>query len=1070
MADVKCPMCGKPNPDDLDTCQFCDARLKPLIHPSPDDRAPLRPGDAPTKKDTAEFEGAGYRERLAGQGPIAPGDVPTKKDTSELERALPAWLRQARNPDRPLDLDSGEAKPDEGPAPASEGGPASSSGLPDWLADLAAGKESKVDTGELLSGLASEDESEVPGWLTDLRGEDDTSAFGAAPEPEDSLAHAESDDWLSRLSGESAQGEAPRSDWFESPADQPQPKDEEKEGPIDWLDQLKPETGKEEGPAPEPGLPSQAGGPEEEIPVEEAAPDWLKDLQAETPEAAPAEEGELPSWISGLAGEEAPVSPEPAEEAPSAPAFEAEIPAEEGELPSWISGLAGEEAPVPPEPAEEAAPDWLKDLQAETPEAAPAEEGELPSWLSGLAGEEAPVSPEPAEEIPPAPAFDAETPAEEGELPSWLSGLVDEASLEEAPSTPQPEAGLPAEEGRPDWLSSLQAEVGSAEEVKPPVEEQPSPLEDMPDWFETLRAESAAQEPAPEKDELPPWLGGLESAVPSEELPAVPAFETDVPPAAETPDWLSSLKFEAPEDLAPEGGPPAQETGKPAPKSTPAFNTGSLGDLSEERTPDWLTNLQSPETPELGQPAEVREEAGEELPPWLGSLEAESAAAEEASPSPFTPEEGEEVESLPPWLSQAAAETEESPALGAADVFAAGVPDWLASVRPADEERPAEAAVPAGEDLRPADLPNWVQAMRPVEDAIAEAASALESERTEMEQHGPLAGIAGILPAGMLPTGVSRSSASRLQVTNTQQVNVGILEAVLGAESRPREVKRVRAVSSLRVLRWLVTAVLVLTVGLSAGLGSASTPTFSIPPEALLTVRNWVDGADLSAAPVLLVFDYEAALSSELEAAAAPVLDHLAIHGAKLATVSTSPTGPALADRQMRTLQATHTYQAGQNYVNLGYLPGGPAGILAFAQRPASAGGEAAWETPVLADTRELREFAGIFVITDSVETGQQWVEQTTGTRGPAQLFLIVSAQAEPMLYPYYQSGQVNGMVSGLAGGASYEANLNRPGPARRYWDAFSLGLLVSAMLIVLGTGWSLVSAWVSRPDKDEAK
>ena len=942
MAEVKCPMCGKPNPDDRDTCQFCDARLKPLIHPSPDDRAPLQPGDAPVKKDTSEFEGSGYRERLAKQGPIAPGDVPTKKDTSELERALPAWLRQARNPDRPLDLDPGEAKPDEGPASVSEGGPASSSGLPDWLADLASGKESKADTGKLLSGLASQtgDEDEVPGWLTDLRGEDDTAAFGTAPEPEDSLPQAESDDWLSRLSGDTA--------------------------------------AQEESPQP----PFEAGPP-----AEEAAPDWLASLQAGQSEA--------------------------------------ESPPEAGELPSWLSGLV----------------------------------------------DEPPVE-EPAKEEPPAPAYEVESPAEAGELPSWLSGLVEETSFEEAPSTPQPEAELPAEEGRPDWLSSLQAEVESAEKGNPPTKEQPSPLEDMPDWFDTLRAENAAQEPAPEEG-LPSWLGGLESAAPSEELPATPAFETDVPPAEETPDWLSSLKFEAPQDLAPEGEPPDRETGKP----TPAFNTGSLGDLSEELTPDWLSNLQTPGTPDAEEQAEVREGAGEEIPSWLSGLEAESAAAEEESPSPFTAEDTEKAEPLPPWLSKATAETErdgeDGQPLGTADVFAAGVPDWLSAVRPGDEEPSAETAAPAApgdEDLRPADLPNWVQAMRPVEDAIAEAASALESERPEMEQHGPLAGIAGILPAGALPTGASRSNASRLQVTNTQQVNVGILEAVLNAEARPREVKRAQGIASLRALRWLVALILVVTVGLSVGMGSASTPTFSIPSEELLRVRTWVDAADLSAAPVLLVFDYEAALASELEAAAAPVLDHLAIHGAKLATLSTSPTGPALAERQMRILQAAHTYQPGQNYVNLGYLPGGPAGILAFAQRPASAGGEAAWGTPVLAATRELTEFAAIFIITDSVETGQQWIEQTTARRGSAQLFLIVSAQAEPMLRPYYQSGQVSGMVSGLAGGASYEANLNRPGSARRYWDAFSLGLLVSVILIVLGAGWSLVSTWMSRPGKDEAE
>ncbi len=35
MADVRCPMCGKPNPEELELCQFCQARIKPLEGRSP---------------------------------------------------------------------------------------------------------------------------------------------------------------------------------------------------------------------------------------------------------------------------------------------------------------------------------------------------------------------------------------------------------------------------------------------------------------------------------------------------------------------------------------------------------------------------------------------------------------------------------------------------------------------------------------------------------------------------------------------------------------------------------------------------------------------------------------------------------------------------------------------------------------------------------------------------------------------------------------------------------------------------------------------------------------------------
>jgi hypothetical protein len=75
----------------------------------------------------------------------------------------------------------------------------------------------------------------------------------------------------------------------------------------------------------------------------------------------------------------------------------------------------------------------------------------------------------------------------------------------------------------------------------------------------------------------------------------------------------------------------------------------------------------------------------------------------------------------------------------------------------------------------------------------------------------------------------------------------------------------------------------------------------------------------------------------------------------------------------------------------------------------------------------------------------------------------VVSAQAEPMVRPYYESGQVQGMVTGLMGGVSYEKVNARPGLSTRYWDAFSFGIFFAELMIVVGGLWSLISAWLAR-------
>jgi hypothetical protein len=66
---------------------------------------------------------------------------------------------------------------------------------------------------------------------------------------------------------------------------------------------------------------------------------------------------------------------------------------------------------------------------------------------------------------------------------------------------------------------------------------------------------------------------------------------------------------------------------------------------------------------------------------------------------------------------------------------------------------------------------------------------------------------------------------------------------------------------------------------------------------------------------------------------------------------------------------------------------------------------------------------------------------------------MLVSAQAEPLVRPYYESTprQVQALVAGLPGGAAFESDSGYSGPARTAWDAFSLSLLVSVVIILVG-------------------
>jgi hypothetical protein len=215
-------------------------------------------------------------------------------------------------------------------------------------------------------------------------------------------------------------------------------------------------------------------------------------------------------------------------------------------------------------------------------------------------------------------------------------------------------------------------------------------------------------------------------------------------------------------------------------------------------------------------------------------------------------------------------------------------------------------------------------------------------------------------------------------------------------------------------------------------------------------------------APVLLVADYTPAVSGEMQAAASGVLIDLLKKGARLTVISTNPTGPVLADRLLVSLIPADdpsylAYRDGEKLVHLGYLPGGTTALAAFAADPQTAApftvdNQFAWERPGLQGVHAITDFARVIVLTENANTGQAWIEQVQPQLGSASAMLVIAgAQAAPSLRPYLDSGQVQGMVAGVAGGAAYEALVGRPGAGRVYWDAFQFGTWAAVLIILIG-------------------
>jgi len=788
--------------------------------------------------------------------------------------------------------------------------------------------------------------------------------------------------------------------------------------------------------------------------LENTLPSWLRDVRQAAEESPAALPAATPEFLA------APVAPTPNTPLDFLSGLSAAKDDSDEPVPDWLAGLRDslptEEvsqsqnpvqdlltsltppAPIEPQPVEppaEEEPTWDFHDSATA---------ETPDWLAALkAQENTPAAPKIEEK--------AEMSATSGDFPDWLSQLSSQTSPAATLPESAPNTSSSATGDLPDWITSLRDD-SAAPVAQPASAEATAPQGDLPDWMASLRDDSAAPvaQPAPAEvtapqGDLPDWMASLrdDSAAPVEQ----PAPAEATAPQGDLPDWLANIS-------------PNVEQSPSVEKPAKAFDTGAFAEsaLPGEAEPNWLSGI----TSSAPQPAAPEAEPASALPGWLDAFfvpgaEKPSEAVNQAA-----------VE-MPPVAETLPAETSAAPTGAASDaIFSMDMPDWLAGFTPSDLDMPAPKAEMASTastetpEITPVNLPSWVQAMRPMEAVIADAED-VENEQM-VEKSGPLAGLRAVLPmiVGGMTMRKPKTYSIKLNMDDAQQAQVALLEKLLATETKAQDLPAREKNRAERPLRWVIALILLLVTVIPLLMGS-----------------RWLDvpqlaGADLQAftetlgkiepnAPVLVVFDYQPALAGELEPIAASAVRELMLKQARLVFVSTTPTGALMSERLMARLDPQQTYTSS---AQLGYLPGGAAGIQVFASAPTRIERDglngAVLESPTLAGVTTLNDFAAALILTDSPDEGRLWVEQAAPELRGKPLLMVLSAQAEPLLRPYFDSGQVQGLMVGLNSGAVFEQQVSPDGPVRQVWDAFGLGLIAMEALIFIGGIWGLVSAWLS--------
>lgn len=202
---------------------------------------------------------------------------------------------------------------------------------------------------------------------------------------------------------------------------------------------------------------------------------------------------------------------------------------------------------------------------------------------------------------------------------------------------------------------------------------------------------------------------------------------------------------------------------------------------------------------------------------------------------------------------------------------------------------------------------------------------------------------------------------------------------------------------------------------------------------------------------VLLSMDYSPGAGMDAEVAPVAVIEHLVKRGIKWVAISFVPDGPMMTNRIIDDLEK-RGLNYGVDFANLGYLAGDENAIRSFALDclvvPKDDRGYKTDELPVMQGIKTVKDFA--FVHQFSMSSPEQWIRQVVDPMG-IEFALGTVTVVVPSAVPYYNSGQLKGLLGGLSSAAQYELLIEQPGWGAAMMDAQSMGHLIIIGFIVLG-------------------
>ena len=225
------------------------------------------------------------------------------------------------------------------------------------------------------------------------------------------------------------------------------------------------------------------------------------------------------------------------------------------------------------------------------------------------------------------------------------------------------------------------------------------------------------------------------------------------------------------------------------------------------------------------------------------------------------------------------------------------------------------------------------------------------------------------------------------------------------------------------------------------------------------TLEKLPDGATL-----LVSGDYDPASKPELQPMMLSLLDQAFRKNMKVIAMELWPAGPPIVQQALEMKAKEFHKVYGVDYVNLGFKDGQQVVMVALGTQgfpavyPTDYLGTKVGDIPVMKGIRDFSSFAAIANISAGFPGTKEWVQQVV-SRFHIPLGSGTTAVSAAEYYVYYGSGQIFGLLGGMAGAAEYESMVKKPGLGIGGMGSMSLAHFLIVFFIILGNVIGLLAA-----------